>query len=77
MLTKPSVTLKRRLKASPAQVFAAWTDPQKIVRWFGPTQTVAGSVRAQMDVRPGGRYQLNFTTDDGKSGIDLSFEEPK
>lgn len=29
MLTKPSLTLKRRLKAPPAQVFAAWTDPQK------------------------------------------------
>jgi uncharacterized protein YndB with AHSA1/START domain len=67
MLTKPSLTLKRRLKASPAQVFAAWTDPEKIVHWFGPTQTVAGSVRAQMDVRPGGRYQFKFKTDDGDS----------
>ena len=47
MLTKPSLTLKRRLKASPAQVFAAWTDPQKIVHWFGPTRTTAGSVRAR------------------------------
>jgi uncharacterized protein YndB with AHSA1/START domain len=67
MLTKPSLTLKRRLKASPAQVFAAWTDPEKIVEWFGPAETVAGSVRAQMDVRVGGRYQMNFDTDDGES----------
>ncbi len=29
MLTKPSLTLKRRLKATPAQVFSAWTDPEK------------------------------------------------
>ena len=44
MLTKPSLTLKRRLKASPRQVFNAWTDPEKIIHWFGPTETVAGSV---------------------------------
>src|SRR4029079_2503516 len=67
MLTKPSLTLKRRLKAPPAQVFAAWTDPQKIVHWFGPNETVAGSVRAKMDVRSGGSYQMNFQTEDAEN----------
>jgi uncharacterized protein YndB with AHSA1/START domain len=66
MLTKPSLTLKRRLKATPAQVFKAWTDPEKIVRWFGPKETAAGSVQAEVDVRPGGRYRMNFQTDDGE-----------
>ncbi len=66
MLAKPSLTLKRRLKAAPGKVFAAWTDPEKIARWFGPKQTVAGSVRAEVDVRPGGRYRMHFTTDDGE-----------
>lgn len=63
---KPSLTLKRRLKASPEKVFAAWTDPEKIVHWFGPHETVDGSVRAEMDVRAGGRYRVNFTTVDGE-----------
>jgi uncharacterized protein YndB with AHSA1/START domain len=36
------------------------------VRWFGPSTTVAGSVRAQVDVRPGGRYRMNFQTADGE-----------
>jgi uncharacterized protein YndB with AHSA1/START domain len=67
MLTKPSLTLKRRLKAAPAQVFAAWTDPEKIVHWFGPTETIAGSVYADMDVRAGGRYRFRFKTEDGES----------
>jgi uncharacterized protein YndB with AHSA1/START domain len=67
MLTKPSLTLKRRLKATPAQVFAAWTDPEKIVQWFGPRETVPGSVQADMDVRAGGRYAMRFTTADGES----------
>src|SRR6185312_16832494 len=66
MLTKPSLTLKRRIKAPPAQVFAAWTDPKKIVHWFGPSDTVAGSVRADMDVRTGGRYKMNFQTANGE-----------
>ena len=66
MLTKPSLTLKRRLKASPAQVFSAWVDPEKIVRWFGPAGTSGSSVRAEMDVRPGGRYRISFQTADGE-----------
>lgn len=63
---KPALTLKRRLNAAPAQVYQAWTDPQKIVHWFGPAQTVAGSVRAELDVRVGGRFRASFSTDDGE-----------
>jgi uncharacterized protein YndB with AHSA1/START domain len=66
MLTKPSLTLKRRLKAPPAQVFSAWTDPQKLIHWFGPHETIAGSLRAEMDVRVGGRYRISFKTEDGE-----------
>ena len=66
MLTKPSLTLKRRIKAPPAQVFAAWTDPQKIALWFGPGETTAGSVRAEMDVVVGGRFRVSFRTEDGE-----------
>jgi uncharacterized protein YndB with AHSA1/START domain len=62
----PSLTLRRHLKASPAKVYAAWTDPQKIVGWFGPSQTVIGSVRAELDVRVGGRFRASFATEDGK-----------
>jgi len=63
---KPALTLKRRLNAPPARVFEAWTDPAKIVRWFGPAETIPGSVRAEMDVRVGGRYRASFTTADGE-----------
>jgi uncharacterized protein YndB with AHSA1/START domain len=53
--TKPSLTLKRRFKAPPAKVFAAWTDPEKITRWMGPGEVKA--VSAECDVRVGGRYR--------------------
>jgi uncharacterized protein YndB with AHSA1/START domain len=66
MLTKPSLTLKRRLKAPPAQVFRAWTDPEKIVRWFGPSNATQDSILAETDVRVGGRYRIRFKTDDGE-----------
>jgi uncharacterized protein YndB with AHSA1/START domain len=66
MLTKPSLTLKRRIKAPPAQVFAAWTDPKKLVRWFGPAETVQKNVRAELDVRVGGRFRVSFATADGE-----------
>jgi uncharacterized protein YndB with AHSA1/START domain len=66
MPTKPSLTLKRRIKAPPAQVFEAWTKPEKIVHWFGPAETVSNSVRAQMDVRVGGRFRVSFRTEDGE-----------
>ena len=66
MLTQPSLTLNRRLNAAPAKVFTAWTDPDKIVRWFGPAHTAAGSVEAEMDVRVGGSYRIRFRTEDGE-----------
>ena len=61
---KPSLTLKRRLNAAAEKVYAAWTDPEKIVKWFGPD---AGPVtRAEIDLRVGGRYTIAFSTEDGE-----------
>ena len=63
VLIEPSLTLKRRLKAPPASVYAAWTNPQKIVKWFGPDK---GPVEhAEFDVRAGGKYTVIFRTEDG------------
>ncbi|HEY5301432.1 MAG TPA: SRPBCC domain-containing protein [Acetobacteraceae bacterium] len=62
MSAKPSLTLKRRLNARPASVFAAWTDPEKMMRWWGPTG--AEMLRAETDVRVGGRFRVVFRTPD-------------
>ena len=63
-LPKPSLTLKRRLKAAPDKVYAAWIEPEKIVKWFGPD---AGPVKdASVDPRVGGRYAVTFHTEDGE-----------
>lgn len=47
MSTKPSLTLRRRLAAPPAKVYDAWTDPAKMMRWFGPEQ--AQTLRAETE----------------------------
>ncbi|MET0279476.1 MAG: SRPBCC domain-containing protein [Pseudorhodoplanes sp.] len=61
---RPSLTLKRRLNAPAEKVYAAWTDPEKIVKWFGPD---AGPVtNAEIDLRVGGGYTIAFSTQDGE-----------
>jgi uncharacterized protein YndB with AHSA1/START domain len=62
---KPSLTVKRRLKAPPAKVFAAWTDPEKIMRWMGPGEIVAQRVDA--DARVGGRYRIEMRKPSGEA----------
>jgi uncharacterized protein YndB with AHSA1/START domain len=61
---QPSLTLKRRLKASPAKVFAAWTDPEKMTRWMGPGEIKA--MRAESDTRVGGRYRFVMQAPNGE-----------
>jgi uncharacterized protein YndB with AHSA1/START domain len=61
---KPSLTIKRHFDASREQVYAAWTEPAQIVKWFGPD---AGPVtRAETEVRTGGRYTIVFHSEDGE-----------
>jgi uncharacterized protein YndB with AHSA1/START domain len=62
--TRPSLSFKRRLGAPPEKVYAAWTDPEKIIRWFGRTDAKANSFRADIDARIGGRFRVSFSTDD-------------
>ena len=62
--TKPSLTLKRRLKAPPAKVFAAWTDPEKVKLWMGPGEIKAAHVES--DPRTGGRYRWVMRAPNGE-----------
>lgn len=59
----PSVTLVRRIKATPAKVYAALTDPALMLRWWGPD--AGPTLRAEADVRPGGRFSIVFRLRNG------------
>ena len=62
--TKPSLTIKRRFNASPAKVFSAWTDPEKVKRWMGPGEVKA--LRVESDPRTGGRYRWVMQAPNGE-----------
>jgi len=65
--SKPSLTIRRRFKAPPAQVFAAWTDPEKIKRWFGPA--TARCTHAEFDLRVGGKFAIAANSADGEKHL--------
>ena len=61
---KPSLTLKRRFRAPADKVFEAWTRPEALKRWFGPSD--AYTIRsAEVDLRVGGRYRIAATDPHG------------
>lgn len=62
--TKPSLTLKRHLKATPKAVFAAWTDAEKIAQWFGPGDVE--TLQADVDPRVGGKFRILMRGADGE-----------
>jgi uncharacterized protein YndB with AHSA1/START domain len=53
---RPSLTITRRLPASPERCFRAWTDPEALKQWFGPGESEV--LRAETDPRVGGRYRI-------------------
>jgi len=61
---KPSLTIKRRLKAPPEKVFAAWIDPEKVKLWMGPGEVKA--VSATCDARVGGGFRWQMKTPAGE-----------
>ncbi len=52
------ITLTRLFAASPEQVWAAWTDPAILPRWFGP-EGFSCTTR-EIDLRPGGVWRFDM-----------------
>jgi uncharacterized protein YndB with AHSA1/START domain len=51
------VRVRRRLAAAPERVFAAWTDPAMVAIWM-PAPEEGEMVRAELDLRVGGRFRF-------------------
>ena len=59
------VGVRRRIRATRAFLYGAWTDPARFIRWFGPK---AWSVeRCEIDARPGGAWRAWLKRGDGAS----------
>ncbi len=55
---KPSLTIRRRIAAPPAKVYAAWIEPEKLARWWGPAG--CEMIDASIDARTGGTFRIRF-----------------
>lgn len=57
--------MRRFFKATPAQVYAAWTTPEIARRWWGchGTETIA----LQMDLRVGGEWRWDVKSPEGET----------
>jgi uncharacterized protein YndB with AHSA1/START domain len=73
IVQKPSLTLKRRLNAPPEKVYAAWTKPEQVARWFKPGNVE--SVSAEADLRVGGRYRIIGRTPDDVHDVSGVYRE--
>jgi len=61
---KLSLEIKRFIRASRDRVYAAWTDPAQLKKWFGPEKVETRSLIA--DVRVGGQFRWDLTNPEGK-----------
>jgi len=59
-----TLVVRRRINAIREKLFAAWTQPTLLVRWWGP-QGVACPA-AEIDLRVGGSYRIANQFPDGK-----------
>jgi uncharacterized protein YndB with AHSA1/START domain len=57
------LVITRVFDAPPGLVFKAWTEPERLVRWWGPQGFTTPSCK--MNVRPGGAFRLQMRAPDG------------
>jgi uncharacterized protein YndB with AHSA1/START domain len=58
-----TLIVRRFIRASPERLFSAWTDPEQLLRWWGPRHVTC--VSAEVDLRVGGRYRIANRFPDG------------
>ncbi len=58
-----SITMVRRVNAAPSKIFAAITEPHLMLQWWGVD--AGQTLKAEADVRPGGRFNIVFRMVDG------------
>ena len=57
--TKTSLTISRTINAPRDRVFAAWTDPAQLHKWWGAGENFTAPI-AEVDLRTGGSYRLGM-----------------
>jgi uncharacterized protein YndB with AHSA1/START domain len=52
--------VSHRFDAPPETVFAAWTDPEQVARWWAPTGYEIAPESVEIEPRAGGRFHLEM-----------------
>jgi len=60
----PFIDIVREFDATPAQVFRAWTDPELIPQWLGPSTMTMNLI--EYNPTPGGRYHYVHRDESGE-----------
>jgi uncharacterized protein YndB with AHSA1/START domain len=58
-----ALVVRRVIHATAEKLFAAWTQPEQLVEWWGPEGVACPA--AQIDLRPGGAYRIANRFSDG------------
>jgi uncharacterized protein YndB with AHSA1/START domain len=70
MQTQPDIdpeldlVLEREVDVPPAKVWAAWTRPEHVVKWFTPKPW--STTRCEIDLRPGGKFLTVMRSPEGE-----------
>lgn len=62
------IDIHRTIAVTPERLFAAWTDPTLVSRWFAPSKEYAVVVH-RLDPRPGGDYRIEMRHRNGATHV--------
>jgi uncharacterized protein YndB with AHSA1/START domain len=74
-----TLVVRRMIHAAPEKLFAAWTEPGRLVHWWGPEGVSCPA--AEIDLRVGGAYRIANRFPDGTlvwiAGVFETVEPPR
>jgi uncharacterized protein YndB with AHSA1/START domain len=66
-VTAQEITITRVFDAPRELVWKAWTEPDRLAQWWGPSGWSNPVERIAMDVRPGGTFRVTSVSDEDGS----------
>ena len=71
--------IERLIAAAPERVFAFWSEPEQLVKWWGPDGFDVPA--SALDVRPGGHWRTSMRSPQGDlhtvSGVYRTIDKPR
>lgn len=78
-MSETELRLERLIAAPPERLFALWTEPAQLARWWGPEGFTVPE--HSLDVRPGGAWRTTMRSPEGQlntvSGVYHIVEPPR